>query len=252
LISLYFEGQKKEVEKMKNKLIIVLLLIVATTLIGIPQASANPDFLGAFNRYYSTANPRLNTCVLCHGVDFDPWLNPYGLNISGTLIRTGTMRTPNFSAIESIDSDGDGYTNIQEINAGSFPGNALDFPFVIPNMDSSGKYLTGFMVLPRRFDGKIEIVDIFSITFGVGPCQGPDKYCSIKPDMLKIGDFDKLDVQKMFKLDRNKVLGLLSQNGIFNEKILDQKIDIRIMGRFLNKKTTFEGHDTIRVIYKGK
>lgn len=241
---------------MKNKIIIVLLLIVATTLIGIPQASANPDFLGAFNRYYSTANPRLNTCVLCHGVDFDPWLNPYGLNVSGTLIRTGTMRTPNFSAIESIDSDGDRFTNIQEISAGTFPGNALDFPFRFGpgpiQLESSGKYLTGFMVLPRRFDG--EIVDIFSITFGVGvPCQDPDKYCSLKPDVLKIGDFDKLGVQKiMLKFDRNKVVDLLVQNGLFKEKILDQKIDVTITGRFLNQKTTFEGHDTIRVIYKGK
>jgi len=44
--------------------------------------------------------------------------------------------TNNFTNIEQLDSDGDGFTNIVEIHARSFPGNASDFP-VNPTVNST-------------------------------------------------------------------------------------------------------------------
>jgi hypothetical protein len=61
------------------------------------------------------------SCVLCHASV--PDLNPYGGSILGH--RT-TMMTTN-----DLDSDGDGKTNIIEINACFFPGNPLSTP--VPN-----------------------------------------------------------------------------------------------------------------------
>ena len=40
-----------------------------------------------------------------------------------------------FGSIESADSDGDGYTNIEEIAAGTFPGDPNDFPNAPPPTD---------------------------------------------------------------------------------------------------------------------
>jgi len=88
----------------------------------LPAVYALSSYLTTFvNTYPATQPTPLNSCVLCH-------INPAGggtRNAYGEAFRTAGH---SFSTIESLDSDGDGYTNIQEISAGTFPGDSTSHP----------------------------------------------------------------------------------------------------------------------------
>ncbi|WP_440945290.1 PGF-CTERM sorting domain-containing protein [Methanosarcina sp. T3] len=101
---------------MNNKLIIILLL-AAVALMGAPMASAKSSYLASFNQHYDTGDTRLDSCSTCHTGEAR---NPYGRAYAGS--------GRNFKAIENLDSDGDGFTNLVEINALTFPGNPDDYP----------------------------------------------------------------------------------------------------------------------------
>ncbi len=110
-------------------------------------AQAFSGILNSFNTTYDTASTRLDQCVTCHTSNSNFGFNPYGndLNNAGS----------NFAAIESIDSDGDGFSNITEITALTFPGNANDFPVATnqpPTADPNGPY-NGTVGSPVSFDG---------------------------------------------------------------------------------------------------
>jgi mono/diheme cytochrome c family protein len=81
-------------------------------------AVAKSNFLGDFNTLYGTAGTPLDSCSLCH--TNVPALNNYGSDWKNN--------GKNFGAIESTDSDGDGWTNIQEIQARTMPGDAASSP----------------------------------------------------------------------------------------------------------------------------
>src|SRR5512147_1738879 len=80
-----------------------------------------------FNNFYAakgmvTAGSAIDQCILCHATNTGPSIpstetppNPYGV-----ALETNGL---NFAAIEAVDSDGDGFTNIAEITARTFPGN---------------------------------------------------------------------------------------------------------------------------------
>ncbi len=130
---------------MIRKIMFMLLLLMAVTLAGMPQALATPTYKSWFEANYSAAvNSRIDVCLLCH-VDPNPISfensdrNQYGADFG----RNGH----NFAAIEPLDSDGDGFINIDEIHNLTFPGNASDFPStaappsnvtVIPTFNISG------------------------------------------------------------------------------------------------------------------
>ena len=59
---------------------------------------------------------RLDTCSTCH--TGPPSFNAYGTDLSNNAI--------DFAVIESLDSDGDGLINIDEIHNLTFPGNTSD------------------------------------------------------------------------------------------------------------------------------
>jgi len=102
----------------------VALVMLACMLLPYP-ASAKPEFLGFFLEEYPAAvGTRLESCNVCHIVP--PTRNPYGkdYNLSGRF----------FPAIESTDSDGDGFDNLAEITALTFPGNPEDFPGAPPSV----------------------------------------------------------------------------------------------------------------------
>ncbi|MDO8727172.1 MAG: Ig-like domain-containing protein [Candidatus Methanoperedens sp.] len=104
---------------MNKRITIGLLLLTVIALIGIPQALASDTYPAEFTAQYpNTVNSKLNSCSTCH--TSVPTRNPYG-----AAWRTAGY---SFTAIEGADSDGDGYTNIVEINALTFPGDANDFP----------------------------------------------------------------------------------------------------------------------------
>lgn len=108
-----------------------------------------PNFLAA---YPALEGSKLDSCALCHcggeyekspgdyievsscqwchitygydkSGDIEETINPYGMDY-----KNAGRSTIAFTAIEGNDSDGDGYTNKQEIDALSFPGDATDDP----------------------------------------------------------------------------------------------------------------------------
>jgi len=103
-----------------------LILLLVMMVLSKPQTgtAAPGDLSSATNKYPNIASSVLNTCDLCHTASV-PQLNPYG-----QAYKSNGRNTAAFGAIENLDSDGDGFTNIQELNALTFPGNASSFPAV--------------------------------------------------------------------------------------------------------------------------
>ena len=72
------------------------------------------------------------TCTTCHTAA--PALNPYGVDIQSNLLPgeprplSSALFTNNLAdalaAVEDLDSDGDGYDNLTEIQAGSAPADS--------------------------------------------------------------------------------------------------------------------------------
>ena len=87
-----------------------------------PTAESKPEYLSAFNDRYKTARSHLDTCSTCHASSSPSRenLNPYGKDFG--------VANHDFGAIEAKDSDGDGFSNIDEIKAGTFPGDPNENP----------------------------------------------------------------------------------------------------------------------------
>jgi hypothetical protein len=91
---------------------------------GARPARAVPGYLSSFEAAYPDATgSRIDACGLCH--TNVPKRNAYGTAYAGA----GHL----FAPIESADSDGDGFTNLEEIVALTFPGDASDTPAVQPS-----------------------------------------------------------------------------------------------------------------------
>ncbi len=137
----------KEVVKMNQKISLVLLLLAVVALAGVPQASAVSTYKTWFETNYSFAlNSRIDACLLCH-VNPDPnnqgtARNPYGTDFGNN--------GHSFTAIETFNSDGDGFINIDEIHNLTFPGNSSDFPPVITSFTPPSP-VTDVVGAPRTF-----------------------------------------------------------------------------------------------------
>ncbi len=106
----------------------LVLAVAAGLLLRKPTpASATPSFLGvAESQYPFIVGSRIDTCTLCHMSTGSPSasnLNPYG-----TAFLNNGLNAAALVAIENMDSDGDGFTNIQELRALTFPGDPNDHP----------------------------------------------------------------------------------------------------------------------------
>ena len=92
------------------------------------------SYLSSFNTTYGTSSTALNTCNLCHPggntSTFTSYANDYAAN------------GHNFKTIESLDSDKDGATNLVEIQARTFPGDAKSKP-AAPAVTLSGIAISG-------------------------------------------------------------------------------------------------------------
>jgi hypothetical protein len=90
-------------------------------LLGSP-AQSKPEYLSEFNSRYKTSGSRLDTCTTCHASSSPSRenLNPYGADFAAA--------NHDFGAIEGKDSDGDGFSNVDEIKAGTFPGDPNENP----------------------------------------------------------------------------------------------------------------------------
>lgn len=97
-------------------LVAMFLLVVLFASAG--SAAAKSGFLGDFNALYGTAGTPLDSCSLCH--PSVPALNGYGADWKNN--------GKSFGAVEGMDSDGDGFSNVQEIQARTMPGDAGSKP----------------------------------------------------------------------------------------------------------------------------
>ncbi len=108
----------------------VLAIGVAVLAAGGAAAKDKPEFLPAFEATYPAAvGSRIDSCYLCH-VDLTSYQrNQYAKDWDDA---EEEGREGSFRAIENRDSDGDGFTNLEEINAHTFPGDAADNPNTTP------------------------------------------------------------------------------------------------------------------------
>ncbi|HEV3364531.1 MAG TPA: thrombospondin type 3 repeat-containing protein [Acidimicrobiia bacterium] len=88
----------------------------------VSPAQSKPEYLSEFNSRYKTGGSHLDTCSTCHSSSSPSAenLNPYGADFAGA--------NRDFGAIEGKDSDGDGFSNLDEIKAGTFPGDPNENP----------------------------------------------------------------------------------------------------------------------------
>ncbi len=118
---------------MKRNIFVVSVVAVMLALGSAVTVFANTGALVDFNAQYP-GNTFNNSCSICH--THVPALNPYGKALldaggTGSVISDAT-----FVAVEPLDSDKDGFTNLQEILAGTFPGDRKSFPKTSPSVVS--------------------------------------------------------------------------------------------------------------------
>jgi hypothetical protein len=148
-------------------LILVVMLVSA--------AVALSAYLANFNSRYGTSGTVLNTCNLCHPGGNTGQLNPYATDF----LNSGN----NFAAIESLDSDGDGYTNIQEINARTFPGDPASHPI---SVDTQPPVVTNFTI-PSPATSLTVPIATFTATDNVGVTGYIVTATSTRPSATGVG-----------------------------------------------------------------
>ncbi|MBS1245262.1 MAG: hypothetical protein H6R41_1799, partial [Deltaproteobacteria bacterium] len=97
-----------------------LAIVVGFLVASVGQVHAKPSYLSSFNSTYGTSGTNLDTCNLCH-----PGGNTGQFTSYGNAYKNNNH---SFASIESLDSDGDGFTNIVEITARTFPGDPGSAP----------------------------------------------------------------------------------------------------------------------------
>ncbi|MBE0429259.1 MAG: hypothetical protein IBX61_05240, partial [Thermoleophilia bacterium] len=128
---------------MKKAYGMTVLMLLLTTVLSLgwaTEGSARPGDLATFNSTYDTAGTRLDSCLVCHVDGSD--LNPFGMDIS---MQTGTTGQ-RLANVEVLDSDGDGFSNIDEINNLTFPGDPDDNPAVGPEAAPDGLAALSFAI----------------------------------------------------------------------------------------------------------
>ncbi len=131
---------------LKRRFIIMVLPVILAALVGgiggalyLGVFSPHPEVLDTFNGVYGTKGTRLGTCNTCHSTG-------RSTNLYGTHLKSEFSRVMNAEAealtkeqelntfrgvlrgIEELDSDEDGYSNVAEIRARTFPGDPGDHP----------------------------------------------------------------------------------------------------------------------------
>lgn len=108
-----------------------LLLLMAMFAFSAPAAvQASPgDKSSALLKYPTIVGTNIDDCSLCHKSTAPVVLNAYG-----TAYKSNGRDTAAFGLIENMDSDKDGFTNVQEIKTYfTFPGNAASTPERLKN-----------------------------------------------------------------------------------------------------------------------
>jgi hypothetical protein len=192
---------------MKKTFSVILLTVVLTFGICGMVDAFNADRVSFVGRYPASPLTSLssvsgvpgNQCTICHGPSGPP------LNSFGSAFFTagggggGATADAALAAIENDDSDGDTFRNRDEIDAGTFPGNAASFPadaqaptvdtFVIPATSNSltitnitfvatdDTAVTGYMITqsaiaPAASDPNWSATPLTTFTFPQGTVSG--------------------------------------------------------------------------------
>ena len=101
-----------------RKFTCAFLLVSSITVGTFGIACAHTGYLEEFNDKYGTRATSLDSCSTCHEVILR--LNPYGEDFRDNGFS--------FDAIEQMDSDNDGFSNIAEIVDRTFPGDQVNVP----------------------------------------------------------------------------------------------------------------------------
>jgi MYXO-CTERM domain-containing protein len=115
--------------------IIGVALVAVMLMLGGTQALASDSFLLNFENSFPISGTALDTCKLCHpGYPFD---TTHRVNVFGSDFAQATLGDHTFNqALLDTDSDGDGFTNGQEINGLTFPGDPASHPAPGPTLDA--------------------------------------------------------------------------------------------------------------------
>ena len=116
-----------------------LRVLVGICTFGLMAAcNARPLFLDRFNELYKPASGSILSkaeCKACHDLeDGPPVLNPYGMRVQELIDRRyegpprGGVTHDIMVFVEKEDSDGDGYSNLEEIVSGTLPGDPKSHP----------------------------------------------------------------------------------------------------------------------------
>ncbi len=103
--------------------VVALMLVAFLAWLGRPEtAQANSNDLAKLTGRYPNATV---SCSTCHTSSIP------ALNVYGAAYKSNGRSAAALATIEPTDSDGDGYTNLQEINAGTNPGDASSHPSAV-------------------------------------------------------------------------------------------------------------------------
>ncbi len=109
---------------MKKSHAAVALLL--TALLATGTLLATMDNMKTFNEKYPDSKAKLGKCSTCHVKPLpkkdDHESNPYGIDVKSTIDPKDPAKKIDLGKIEQKDSDGDGVKNIDEIKAGTNPG----------------------------------------------------------------------------------------------------------------------------------
>jgi hypothetical protein len=106
-----------------SSLMVSMLLFAGMALMTrADKALANSNDINNARSVYPISGTRLDSCSLCHTASI-PALNAFGADYKNNGRSTGAL-----GAIANLDSDGDSFTNFQEIQALTFPGDPNDRP----------------------------------------------------------------------------------------------------------------------------
>ena len=105
---------------MKKTILAVLMLVTLAPALALAKPGLNKKFVA---NYPNAKKLAAISCMVCHDNEDSYSLNTYGMDLQKTM-KTGLS----FVAIEGLDSDGDGFTNIEEIKADVAPGDKAAAP----------------------------------------------------------------------------------------------------------------------------
>ncbi|KAF5419222.1 MAG: hypothetical protein C5S45_06915 [Candidatus Methanocomedens sp.] len=113
----------------KKKIAIVIFLTLALMTV---EVYANASIKQMFTTQYDNQGTELDECATCMRSTSPPasW-NPYGTALKDDADFDRNNIAQALENIEELDSDGDGFNNIDEIRNSTYPGDPDDFPEVV-------------------------------------------------------------------------------------------------------------------------